>query len=109
MLLVVSTVRAGSRLFTTKLAPTASAWAPTSVTGASVAAPAAKTRKANRTAALIATGALIRDLLRRPSRRHCARSGAGRIVARPAAQSVRRVPSPERLDQGRIASPRAGA
>src|SRR5262245_41019118 len=95
MLLVVSTVRAGSRLFTTKLAPTTSAWAPASVAGTTVTALAAKTRKADRTAALIATGALIRDLLPtsftgtlRQIRRGPYRSTASRPVGVPG-------PSPE--------------
>ena len=86
MLLVVSTVRAGSRLLTTKLAPTTSAWAPASATGTSVATAATRAMKASRTTTLATREALILDLLRRrPSPRHGTRPEAGRIVARRAA------------------------
>ena len=86
MLLVVSTVRAGSRLLTTKLAPTTSAWAPASATGISVAAAATRTTRASRTRPVTTREALIWDLLeRRPSPRHATRPEARRIVARRAA------------------------
>src|SRR5262249_28673967 len=80
MLLVVSTVRAGSRLLTTKLAPTTSACAPASATGQKSVPATIKATAVSRITASTAREALIVDLLRRPARDR-ARSGEGRIVA----------------------------
>src|SRR4249920_3437613 len=89
MLLVVSTVRAGSRLLITKLAPTTSAWAAASATGHSAAAAAIRQERASRTPTWATRDALILSLLR-----HLVAVGhrpeAGRIVARRAAGWPRR-------------------
>src|SRR6185503_15538261 len=94
MLLVVSTVRAGSRLLITKLAPTTSACAVASAAGHSAAAAPIRRVRASRTPVRTTRDALILNLLPLGDLLAPWRHGskAGRIVARPAGRRTRRLP-----------------